>query len=139
MGSLRSQDHRTARLTGLFVVCLVMLLSPIASAGISYSQSRISLEVDQTAPSADWSSSASHDSNSGVSAPTSSNAPPILADSGQANAASATAPLSAAAAVVPEPPAVIPIAPAGPLGGLTLLLLAVPILSSRKMRRWLLR
>jgi hypothetical protein len=38
-----------------------------------------------------------------------------------------------------EAPAAIPVAPAAPIGGLTLLVFAIPMLSNRRLRRWLLR
>jgi hypothetical protein len=38
-----------------------------------------------------------------------------------------------------EAPAAIPVAPAAPIGGLTLLVFAVPMLANRRLRRWLLR
>jgi hypothetical protein len=40
---------------------------------------------------------------------------------------------------VREAPAAIPVAPAAPIGGLTLLAFAIPILANRRIRRWLLR
>lgn len=38
-----------------------------------------------------------------------------------------------------DAPAAIPMAPAAPIGGLTLLVFAVPVLVNRRLRRWLLR